>query len=240
VGLAIARACALKGLQLLVLEAAEHVGSGISSRNSEVIHAGLYYPQGSLKALLCVRGREALYDYCQARGVPYSRCGKLVVATDAYQLPRLDALFEQAARNGVRDLQWLTVDEVRKLEPNIACTRAFLSPSTGIVDSHALMTSLVADLEQQGGWVSLRTGCEKATREHGMFRITTRSEGERSEVTSRWLINSAGLEATRVARNVTGLAPVFIPKAYLAKGHYFSVTGGPSLASSTRCRSRRA
>jgi L-2-hydroxyglutarate oxidase LhgO len=227
VGLAVARACALTGHQVLVLETADCVGSGVSSRNSEVIHAGLYYPVGSYKALLCVRGREALYEYCAARGIPHRRCGKLVVAAEPSQHPRLETLFQQAARNGVRDLVWLSGEAVRQLEPEVACTRAFLSPSTGIVDSHALMMSLVADIEAHGGWVALQTEFEGAVREHGVFRITTRSGDEPSAVSSRWLINSAALQATRVAQRVRGLSPAFIPKSYLAKGHYFSVNGRP-------------
>jgi L-2-hydroxyglutarate oxidase LhgO len=227
VGLSVARACALEGHHVLVLEVADCVGSGVSSRNSEVIHAGLYYPVGSLKALLCVRGREALYDYCAARGIPHQRCGKLVVATEPSQHSRLEALFQQAARNGVRDLVWLSAEEARQLEPEVACTRALLSPSTGIVDSHALITSLVGDIEAHGGWIARHTEFGGAAREHGVFNITTRSSEEPSAVSSRWLINSAGLEATGVARRVAGLSPAFIPKSYLAKGNYFSVTGRP-------------
>jgi len=227
VGLATARACALAGHQVLVLEAEDAVGSGISSRNSEVIHAGIYYPVGSLKALACVRGREALYKYCTDRGIPHRMCGKLVVATNPSQHYRLERLFELAAQNGVRDLVWLTAAQARQLEPEIACSRAFLSPSTGIVDTHSLMVSFVADIEAQGGWVALRTEFKSANRKDDLFWITSRSGDEVSVVGSRWLINSAGLGAERVAQSIEGLSPEFIPKTYLAKGHYFSVSGRP-------------
>jgi len=226
-GLAAARACALKGLQVLVLESADHIGAGVSSRNSEVIHAGLYYPQGSLKAVLCVRGREALYEYCQARGIPHQRCGKLVVATEVSQHSRLEAIYQQAARNGVRNLVWLSAGDVGQLEPEVSCTRAFLSPSTGIIDTHSFMTSLVGDLEACGGWVALQTQFVSAARESGSLRISARSQEDLSVINTRWLINSAGLSATEVARSVAGLVPKFIPQSYLAKGHYFAVNGRP-------------
>jgi L-2-hydroxyglutarate oxidase LhgO len=227
VGLAVARACTLRDLSVLVLERSALIGAGISSRNSEVIHAGLYYPEASLKSRLCVRGRESLYAYCQARGVSHRRCGKLLVATDVSQHGRLEAISEQARRNAVRDLQWLSAEEARLLEPQLRCTRALLSPSTGIVDAHALMTSLHADLEAHGDGVALRTQFEGAERAAGVFRITTLSGEERCEITSRWLVNSAGLQARAVARSVRGLNPAFIPRTYLAKGHYFSVAGRP-------------
>lgn len=227
VGLAIARACALEGLQVVVLEEADHIGSGVSSRNSEVIHAGLYYPTGSLKAILCVRGREALYEYCLKRGISHQRCGKLVVATEPAQHGSLEAIFQQARRNGAHDLVWLSAQEVRQLEPEVFCTRAFLSPSTGIIDSHAFMMSLAGDLEARGGWISLGTRFDQALRARDSFRVVTRVGNEVTEITSRWLINSAGLNATDVARRVTGLAPRWIPKSHLAKGHYFSAAGRP-------------
>jgi L-2-hydroxyglutarate oxidase LhgO len=227
VGLAVARACALEGHRVLVMEQADRIGSGISARNSEVIHAGLYYPENSLKATLCVRGRDALYEYCQQRGIAHQRCGKLVVTTDPSQHDRLEAIFQQAARNGVRDLVRLSCAEARQLEAEVFCTRALLSPSSGIIDGQAYMTSLAGDLEARSGWVSLQTQFEQAEHDAGSWRITARSQGELSVVRSRWLINSAGLDAVTVASRVEGLAPRFIPKPYLAKGHYFSVSGRP-------------
>jgi len=155
VGLAVARALARQGLETLVLERETAIGQGVSSRNSEVIHAGLYYPPGSLKARLCVRGKQLLYEFCASHQVAHQRCGKLVVATDAGQLAGLHALQSKAAANGVHDLQWLGAAEARALEPQLRCEAALLSPSTGIVDSHGLMLALQGELERHGGAVGL-------------------------------------------------------------------------------------
>jgi L-2-hydroxyglutarate oxidase LhgO len=227
VGLAVARACGAKGLRVLVLEAADCVGSGISSRNSEVIHAGLYYPAGSLKAVLCVRGREMLYEYCVEHGIAHRRCGKLVVATHPSQHPRLERLYEQAMRNAVRDLIWLSAGEAREMEPGVSCTKAFFSPSSGIIDVHALLQGLVADIEALGGSICLRTDFRSAVRERGVFSVSTRSGEEDCRVSCRWLVNSAGLDALHVARHIVGLPAASIPRAHFAKGHYFSVHGRP-------------
>jgi L-2-hydroxyglutarate oxidase LhgO len=161
IGLAVARALANRGLDVVVLERETAIGTGISSRNSEVIHAGLYYAAGSLKARLCVRGRDQLYAYCASRGVPHQRCGKLVVATDEAQLQGLQALLRRAAANGVTDLQRLSAAEAQALEPQLACTGAVLSPSTGIIDSHGLMLALQGDLERAGGSVALSSPVER-------------------------------------------------------------------------------
>src|SRR5690606_29682051 len=139
VGLAVARSLALRGREVVVVEATDLIGSGTSSRNSEVIHAGIYYPAGSMKARLCVTGRQALYAYCESRGVAHKRCGKLIVATDDSQIPELEALKQKAAANGVDDLRWLSREEALALEPQLHCVGALLSPSTGIIDSHGLM-----------------------------------------------------------------------------------------------------
>jgi FAD dependent oxidoreductase len=157
VGLAVARALALRGCEVLVLEAAASIGTGISSRNSEVIHAGIYYPEGSLKARLCVRGKQMLYDYCAARGVGHKRCGKLLVAVSAAQAAALPGIIAKAARNGVTDLSLLTQEQARALEPALECVAAIHSPSTGIVDSHALMLALQADLENAGGVIAFNS-----------------------------------------------------------------------------------
>jgi L-2-hydroxyglutarate oxidase LhgO len=217
----------MAGSCVLVLESSAVIGAGVSSRNSEVIHAGLYYPEGSLKGQLCVRGRAALYAYCEARAIPNRRCGKLIVATHAAQEGRLERLWEQALKNGVNDLEHVSAEQAQRLEPQIYCTRALYSPSTGIIDSHALMISLHADLEAYGGTLALRTDFESARRERGLFRVVTRCGDQRCELGSRWLINSAGLAAPAVARTVSGLNPAFIPKTYLAKGHYFAISGRP-------------
>ncbi len=155
VGLAVARALALSpkfaGKELLVLEAANAIGTGTSSRNSEVIHAGIYYPQGSLKAQLCVEGKAMLYDYCEDRGIGFKRCGKLIVATNHAQVAQLQGIIAKAAANGVNDLVLLTREQARALEPQLECVAAVHSPSTGIIDSHALMQSMQGDFENAGG-----------------------------------------------------------------------------------------
>ncbi|MFM7331571.1 MAG: NAD(P)/FAD-dependent oxidoreductase, partial [Brachymonas sp.] len=160
VGLAVARALALAGHEVMVIEREHAIGQGVSSRNSEVIHAGLYYPTGSLKARLCVRGKELLYGYVDERGLPYRRCGKLIVASDDSQLPKLAAIEKQAAANGV-PVQRLSREEAKGLEPQLECVAALLSPTTGIVSSHDLMTSLQGDLENAGGMVALATEVKK-------------------------------------------------------------------------------
>jgi len=162
VGLAVARALALQGREVLVLETAGAIGTGTSSRNSEVIHAGIYYPHGSLKARLCLRGRQMLYDYCVARGVPHRRCGKLIVATSQAQVAQLQSIKDKAAANGVTDLVLLSRDEARALEPALECVAALHSPGTGIVDSHALMLALQGDLENAGDIVALNSGLAHA------------------------------------------------------------------------------
>ncbi|MBE0475357.1 NAD(P)/FAD-dependent oxidoreductase, partial [Rhodoferax sp.] len=162
VGLAVARALALQGREVLVLEAANAFGTGTSSRNSEVIHAGIYYAPGSLKASLCAQGRVLLYDYCQQRGISHRRCGKLIVATTAAQVAQLLGIADKARRNGVADLVLLSAEEARQLEPQLVCEAALLSPSTGIVDSHALMLALLGDLENAGGVLALNSPLEGA------------------------------------------------------------------------------
>jgi L-2-hydroxyglutarate oxidase LhgO len=162
VGLAVARALALQGREVMVLEAASAIGTGTSSRNSEVIHAGIYYPAGSLKARLCVQGKALLYAYCAERGVGHRRCGKLIVATAPAQVAALQGIVAKAAANGVHDLVLLSREEAQALEPQLECVAAIHSPSTGIVDSHALMLALQGDLENAGGLVALNSGIKSA------------------------------------------------------------------------------
>ena len=225
VGLAVARALARRGLETLVLEQEPAIGQGISSRNSEVIHAGLYYPGGSLKARCCVRGRQLLYDFCEARQVPHRRCGKLLVATAPAQRAALEALAAQARLNGVDDLRWLSGAEAQALEPALQADAALLSPSTGIVDSHALMLALQADLEAAGGQV---LPCSRVLGWHsapqGLHVMSVRSaDGEVSELGCRVLINAAGLWATALAEASTGLPPGLTTA--FCKGSYFSLQG---------------
>ena len=220
VGLAIARELALAGREVLVLEASGAIGTGTSSRNSEVIHAGLYYPPGSLKAQLCVQGRSLLYAYCVARAVGHRRCGKLLVATSPDQRGQLDAVLQAGQANGVTDLCLLTEREALAMEPELRCVGAVSSPSTGIVDSHALMLALQGDLEHAGGMVAFRSPMVEADCGPDGIRIST--EGGTTLRVSL-LVNSAGLAAPSVARRINGLDVRHVPQPYFAKGNYFSL-----------------
>jgi len=225
VGLAVARRLGLAGIETLVVEREAVHGSGASSRNSEVIHAGLYYPPGSLKARLCVSGREQLYRYCATRGIAHRRCGKLVVATSDAERPTLQRYFDTACRNGVNDLAWLTAAEVAALEPAVRCVAALWSPSTGIVSSHELMQALLADVEASGGTLACRGTVVGALLGQGRHRVVVQQDGTRSEIVTRHIVNAAGFEAQAVARSFEGLAASTIPPVHLAKGHYFALQG---------------
>jgi len=222
VGLAVARALALQGRNVLVLEAAGSIGSETSSRNSEVIHAGIYYPTDSLKARLCVRGKELLYAYCAERALPHRRCGKLIVACTPQQETHLQALAGRAHANGVLDVQWLPKAAAQALEPALECSAALLSPSTGIVDSHALMLSLQGDVEHAGGWVVLHTAVEHAQVVSDGIVLFTR-DGTRLHAKS--VVNAAGLHAPRLAQRFAGLDARYVPRARYAKGSYFTLMG---------------
>ncbi len=221
IGLAIARAFALQRREVLVLESARAIGTGTSSRNSEVIHAGLYYPRGSLKARLCVQGRALLYAYCSERGLDHRRCGKLVVATAPEQCTQLEQVRHGAAANGVTDLQLLTRAEARALEPHLECVAALHSPSTGIVDSHAFMLALQGDLENAGGLVALNAPMARAECRAEGIVVTT---GDGTQVLASTVINAAGLHAPALARRITGLNAHHVPTAYFAKGNYFALS----------------
>lgn len=211
VGLAVARAAARAGRDVLVLEAAESIGTGISSRNSEVVHAGIYYEPGSLKAVLCREGREMLYSWCAARDVPHRRLGKLIVA-QADEIPALERVFRRGLDNGV-ELGWLDGDAARAIEPELACAAAIRSPSTGIVDTHALMRSFLADAEAAGATLALRT---PVTGRDGAL------EAGGTRIAARWVVNAAGLGATRLA---VALGARDVPEMHLAKGSYFALKG---------------
>ncbi|MCR6476578.1 NAD(P)/FAD-dependent oxidoreductase [Variovorax sp. ZS18.2.2] len=222
VGLAVARALALAGREVLVLESEGAIGTGTSSRNSEVIHAGIYYPQGSLKARLCVEGRHSLYAYAAERGVPHRRCGKLIVATSAEQVGQLEAIRVKAAANGVDDLVQITAQQAREMEPQLHCTAALHSPSTGIVDSHALMLSLLGDLENAGGMLALKSRITHAEcNDRGIVLIAE----DGTALRCRSVVNAAGLSAPALARRFEGLPAVAIPTEYFAKGNYFTLSG---------------
>ena len=226
VGLAVARELALAGLEVMVLESGHAIGTGTSSRNSEVIHAGLYYPPGSLKARLCVQGKQMLYAYCAERGVAHRRLGKLIVATSTEQLPQLAAIQTQAAANGVHDLQHLSAAQARAMEPDLHCEAALLSPSTGIVDSHRLMLALQGDLENAGGLLALCSpvrsiGVGQGTASHPL-RV---SAEDGTELAARTVVNAAGLHAVALALCTEGLDKSLLPQVAYAKGNYFTLAG---------------
>jgi L-2-hydroxyglutarate oxidase LhgO len=225
VGLAVARALALAGREVIILEAESMIGTGISSRNSEVIHAGIYYPKGSLKARLCVAGRRALYAYCEAHGVPHRRCGKLIVATNAEQEANLERILAAARGNGVEDIRLITRDEALTYEPALACTGALLSPATGIVDSHGLMLALLGDAEAQGAMIAFGSEVTGGSADGEGVAVEVAAEGETMRLKARLLVNCAGLTAQRIAGSIAGLPRATIPTLSYAKGNYFTLTG---------------
>ena len=222
VGLAVARALALQGREVMVLESADAIGTGISSRNSEVIHAGIYYPTDSLKAKLCVRGRDMLYAYCTERNVPHRRCGKLLVATSPGELSSLESIQARAQANGVLDLRWLGRHDAQAMEPALECVAALFSPSTGIVDSHALMLALQGDLEHAGGLVALNSPLALAECAQDAINLEA-FDGTR--LRARTVVNAAGLYAPGLARRFAGLGADHVPHARYAKGSYFTLSG---------------
>lgn len=223
VGLAIARALAQRGREVVVLEREAQFGMGTSSRNSEVIHAGIYYGSGTQKARLCVEGRERLYAYCEARAIPHRRCGKLIVATAETQIAALERILARAHDAGVHDLTWLDGPEAVALEPALRCVRALVSPSTGIVDSHAFMLALLADAEDGGAMLARVSRLVRAERSRDGYRLTIESGGTTTQLACRELVNSAGLGAVDVARTIDALPPDRVPRAWLAKGNYFAL-----------------
>ncbi|HEY9078671.1 NAD(P)/FAD-dependent oxidoreductase [Magnetovibrio sp.] len=224
VGLAIARTLAMSGREVIVIESESAIGTGTSSRNSEVIHAGIYYPQGSLKGTLCVRGKGLLYDYLERHGVDHQRCGKLVVATTEDEIGVLRGVVDKAAANGCTELDWLDGKDAMTLEPELSCLAALSSPTTGILDSHGYMLSLQGEIEAAGGWIALESPLIDG--EIHASGIVLRIGGlEPMEVLCNTVINSAGLNAQGVAHHLNGFAKAHIPPRYLCKGNYFSLTG---------------
>jgi L-2-hydroxyglutarate oxidase LhgO len=225
VGLATARALAEAGHETMVLEQHELIGSETSSRNSEVIHAGIYYPPSSLRATLCVRGKELLYRFCAENNVRHARCGKLLVATHESQLPKLAAIKETAERNGVSDLEPLGPNAARTLEPELACVAALVSPSTGVIDSHGYMLALEGHIEANGGSVVLRCPAERIERTgDGLYRLVTGGETP-GAIVCRNLVMSAGLFASKLARTLSYGADYRVPETYYAKGQYYALSG---------------
>ena len=224
VGLACARALARAGREVILLEAAEGIGTGTSSRNSEVIHAGIYYPKGSAKARFCVAGRHALYRYCAERGIPHRNCGKLIVATHPAQIAELDRIRAQAAANGVEDLERIEPAAAQALEPELRCVAALRSPSTGIIDSHAFMLALQGDAEDHGAMVVYKSPVVGGRIDGGGIELEVGGRDPMA-IRARTVVNCAGLYAQRVAGSMVGFPSTHIPPAHFCKGNYYTLIG---------------
>jgi L-2-hydroxyglutarate oxidase LhgO len=223
VGLAVARALAMAGREVVILEAEDAIGTHTSSRNSEVIHAGIYYPKGSLKARACVAGRKRLYDYCEEHGVPFRRCGKLIVATHENHKLELKEIQKKAHGNGVTDVVEIPAAEAMRMEPALRCVAALHSPSTGIIDSHALMLAYQGDAESAGAMLGLKSALTGVSFTGSFFEIQV----EQTSIQSKILVNSAGLRAPSVARLIKGYPAEKAPRELYAKGNYYSLAGRP-------------
>lgn len=226
VGLALARAVAMAGREVIIVEQADMIGSETSSRHSEVIHAGIYYPPGSRKAEFCVAGKHVLYEFCESHGVPYKRCGKIIVATSEEQQADLERLRDNAAECGVRDLEWMTPEDVAGMEPEVHCVRALWSPSTGIVDSHALMLALQGDAEEAGAMLALLTPVTGGQVMNDGIRLDCGGDAAMS-VVADIVINSAGLHAQKVAQSISGVPAETIPPIHYCKGNYYTLSSSP-------------
>ncbi|MCO5089399.1 NAD(P)/FAD-dependent oxidoreductase [Bosea sp. (in: a-proteobacteria)] len=224
VGLAVARGLALAGREVVVVEAAEGIGTQTSARNSEVIHAGIYYAPGSLKARLCVAGRAMLYRYLAERGLPHKACGKLIVATSESQKPALETIMARAQASGVETLRWLAGAEARAMEPEVRCELALLSPETGVVDSHALMLSLLGECEAAGGSLALNTPITGWRREAEGFSVDF-GGADPATYSVRSVVNAAGHGAPKLLGSLEGFPAQHVPVQHYAKGNYFALTG---------------
>ena len=225
VGLAVARTMAMAGREVIILEAAAAIGTGASSRNSEVIHAGIYYPTGSVKALTCVEGKHRLYEYCESHGVAHRKCQKLIVATDTDQLDTLEGIRRNAAENGVTDLTWIEQPALREMEPALRAVAALLSPSTGIIDSHGLMLAYQGDAEDAGAVIAFNTPVIRGTAAAGgTLRLETGGE-QPMTLACGMVVNCGGLHAPEIAARIGGLPAEHVPAAYYAKGNYFTLSG---------------
>jgi L-2-hydroxyglutarate oxidase LhgO len=220
VGLAVARALALAGREVVILEAEDAIGTHTSSRNSEVIHAGIYYPQGSLKAQSCVAGKELLYEYCVAHGVPHRRSGKLIVAAESSQLKELEKIQARAHASGVADVVWMSRAQALALEPELHCVAALYSPSTGIIDSHALMLAYLGDAQANGAMLALRSRLERVSIRRGAFVLEVAGS---EPVQCALLVNCAGLTAPSLAKRMQGFPQRHVPEERYAKGNYYSL-----------------
>jgi L-2-hydroxyglutarate oxidase LhgO len=226
IGLAVAREAAIAGHEVIVAEQADAIGTGISSRNSEVIHAGMYYPTGSLRAQFCPRGNRMLYEFCESHGVPHRRCGKLIVATNEAERARIEAIHTQGQANGVPGLELIGGNAARALEPELNCVAALVSPSTGIIDGHGYMLALQGDLEAHGGAIAFETPVVAVEKMPHGFRVSFGGK-EPGHLDVDAVVNCAGLSAQKVARTIEGFPKERVPKQVLAKGNYFAYAGRP-------------
>ncbi len=226
VGLAMARAAALKGHEVIVAEATRGIGNGVSSRNSEVIHGGMYYPSGSLRAHHCPRGRRMLYEFCASHGVPHRKCGKLIVATEDAEIGKMEAILKQGAANGVENFELIDGAAARAMEPALNCVAALRSPETGIIDSHQLMTALRGDIEDRGGMIAFNTRIERITHNQAGWMVRF-SGAESGALAVDAVINSAGLGAQALARNTETYPQERVPRLVMARGNYFGYAGRP-------------
>jgi L-2-hydroxyglutarate oxidase LhgO len=224
IGLSVARAAALAGHEVIVAEAENTIGTGISSRNSEVIHSGMYYPTGSLRARVCVAGRHLLYAYCAAHGVAHRKCGKFIVATSEAELAKVETIAALGRSNGVEGLELMGGKAARALEPELSCIGALHSPETGIIDGHGYMLALRGDLEDAGGAIAFNTKVERAARKNGRWRVAF-GGGDKFDFDA--LVNCAGLRAQAVAHAIDDYQAARVPKLVLAKGNYFALLGKP-------------
>ena len=227
VGLAAGRAMALRGHTVIVAEEADAFGTGVSSRSSEVIHAGMYYPAGSLRAQHCVEGSRRLYEFCESRGVPHRACGKLIVAADDGEAEAITAIRERGDANGVPGLTLLDGAQAQRLEPNLACRLALHSPGTGIVDSHALMLAMLGEIEDRGGALALRTPVERLAHEGGQWQATI-GGAEPGTMAFDAVVNAAGFGAPALAARTEGYPAESVPHLRIAKGNYFGCYGKPA------------
>jgi len=226
IGLAIGRAAAMAGHEVIVAEAANAIGTGTSSRNSEVIHAGLYYPTGSKRAYHCPRARRMLYAFCASHGVPHRKCGKLVVATNERETSRIEEIYKQSQINGCENVELIDAGAARRLEPEAFCLAAMLSPETGIIDSHRYMLALRGDLEDHGGVVALNTPIKRVVQSNGSWEVHFGGADSQS-ITVDAVVNAAGLGAQKLARATEGYPQERVPRLVLAKGNYFAYSGRP-------------
>tara|TARA_B100000767_G_scaffold275505_2_gene312839 strand:+ start:6889 stop:8004 length:1116 start_codon:yes stop_codon:yes gene_type:complete len=228
VGLAIGAELAKKdGHITVVVDSEASYGHGISSRNSEVIHAGIYYQQNSLKAQLCVRGKQLLYDFCKSHDVPFKQCGKLVVASTLDELDKLQNIIHMAQQNDVHDLEFVTQNKVRELEPQVNALEAVFSPSTGIIDSHQFMSRLVTQIESSEGIFAPRSKVIEVSFDGSKYTITLETNGDKYSIETNTIINSAGLNASLVADSIIGFPKYLVPKIHFCKGSYFKFSGRP-------------